>query len=190
MKFRRVGVLSLLAGLTFSVLNCSSKNNPSSPAAPTPTPTPAPNVTVLANYGASSAPWNLHFDKAGNLYVALTNTSGPCTVVKIASPGGASPVTSLAYTGTAAIGLSAAVADSSGNLWLAGEAANVIEIPAGGGTPITISTGFVSTSQTIDLVINSAGTTLYMGDGIDSYIYRAHSFQSIGGSRDACHESR
>ena len=165
--------LGLSLGLVFLLAfqwSCGSKS-PTTPAPTnTPTPTPTPNVTVLANYGASSYPWNLHFDNAGNLYVAFYNASGPCTVVKIASPG-TSPVTSLAYAGTAAINESAAVMDPNGNLWIAPQAAKVIEIPAGGGTPVTITTGFYSGSAVIDLAINNAGTSLYMGDGINTYLY-------------------
>lgn len=165
----------------YLLTSCGNNISPTSSSRPTATstpantpvintPTPTPNVTVIANYGASSEPWNLHFDNAGNLYVAFDNASGPCTVVKIASPG-TSPVTSLAYAGTAAINESAAVMDPNGNLWIAPQSNKVIEIPAGGGTPVTITAGFYSGSSVIDMAINNAGTTLYMDDGISTYLY-------------------
>lgn len=168
MNWGIAGIFSILVFSTF-LAGCPSKSSPTSPA-PTPTSTPTPNVTVIASLSAYN-PNFLHFDQNGNLYVACYETSGPCTVIKIASPGGASPVTSLAYGGTAASYLEAAVADRNGNLWLVNEAAQVIEIPNGGGTPVTITTGIYTNSHVYDEAINNAGTTLYMCDYDYGYIF-------------------
>src|ERR1700722_725328 len=179
----RIGAFMMLIALTMAVVSCGNNNSPTSTnpnPTSTPTSTPTPNVSAIANFGASSQPWNLHFDASGNLYVALFNTSGPCTVGKIASPGTA-PVTSIAYAGTAAVFLQGAVADSSGNLWLVNNGAQVIEIPHGGGTPVTITTGFASTAQSYDEVINSAGTTLYIGDYNAGYVYALNLSSPLAG---------
>lgn len=179
MKLKYLALLSLVILMAGTLISCNPNNGPGFPQkngtptvgiTNTPTSTPTPNVTIIANFGATSYPWGMHFDTNNNLYIALDPIAAPVTVAKIANPG-TSPVTSLAYTGTAASKLYDAVMDTNGNLWLGTGSAQVVEVPAGNGTPVTISTGFYSGSEIYDEVINNAGTTLYAGDYEDGFVY-------------------
>jgi hypothetical protein len=153
---RAMGMGLLLIGMSACLISCGNSsptsNNPTAtPTTATSTPTPTPHVTVIANFGG--APAEMVVDSQNNIYAAL---SGTVSIGKITSAG----VTSSINTITSPWSLSL---DAAGDVFFSGEgAAGVTEFPYAGGQ------NQLSIANTYAVLVNSAGTTLYVAHGVNA----------------------
>lgn len=151
------GMGLLLLGMSGWLISCGNSsptsNNPTATptvSAATATFTPTPNLTVIANFGASTNPAQMAMDSQNNLYVAL---SGTVSIGKITSAGVTSAINTTTSPWTVSL-------DAAGDVFFSGSnAAGVTELPYNGGL------NSLSVANTYAVLVNSASTTLFVSNG-------------------------